>query len=73
MASQCSLSLLFLADLFAYSLPSILASAWTLYNKMGRIHCCSNSTNLVIIVLSKWLLYDVGCLICVLMTYRPLR
>ena len=64
----------FLASLFACSLLFILACIQTLYKEMECVCCCSSSFTIFIsVVLSRWLLYNVECLICDLMTYKSLR
>ena len=73
MTFWCSLSLPSFATLFAFLLLSILVCACILFSNIGCICCCSISTISIKIILLRWLLYNVGCLIWILMTYRPLR
>ena len=73
MASVCSFSLPSLASSSAFSLPSMLACACTLYNIIGLFLCCSISTISRNMVLFGWLLCSVRCFICVLIMYNPLR
>ena len=47
--------------------------AFTLYIVVGCVRFFSISTIDVSIVLSAWLLWWVGCFICVLRTYRQFR
>lgn len=57
----------------ACSFPSMFVWAFILYSVMGCVRFCSISTIDVNIVLSAWLLWWVGCLMCVLSTYRQFR
>ena len=62
-----------LASLCAFSLPSMFVCTWTLYIVVGWILLGNISSISFNIILSRWLLCCVGCLICVLITYRPFR
>ena len=57
----------------ACSFPSMFLCAFTLYIVVGCVRLFSISTIDVSIVLSAWLLWWVGCFICVLSTYMQLR
>ena len=57
----------------ACSFPSMFMWALTLYIVVGCVRFFSISTIDVSMVLSAWLLWWVGCFICVLSTYRQLR
>ena len=55
------------------SFPSMFLCAFTLFIVVGCVRLFSISTIDVSIVLSAWLLWWVGCFICVLSTYIQLR
>jgi hypothetical protein len=61
------------ATLSAYSLPSMLTCALTLYNVIGWERFWSNCTMEASVAWSGWLLYNVGCLICVFSRYSTFR
>ena len=58
---------------FACSFPTMFVWAFTLYSVVGCVRFFSISTIEVNMVLSAWLLWRVGCFICVLSTYRQFR
>ena len=63
----------FFASMSACSFPSILICALTLWIVVVCVRFLSILTMSVSMVLSAWLLWCVGCFICVLITYRQLR
>ena len=62
-----------LVSLSTFSFLSMLACALTLYSVMDCVLCYGSSTIYFNIVLYEWLLCCVGCLICVVITYKPFR
>ena len=57
----------------ASSFPLMFVCALTLYSVVGWVLCARKFTVYSKIVLSGWLLCNVGCFIWFLITYRPLR
>ena len=63
----------YFASWSACSFLSMFVCAFTLYIVVGCVQLFSISTITISIVLSAWLLWWMGCFICVLSTYIQLR